>query len=270
MKEEISLGELIVILLKFAKKNFLLFTIAAIIGAGIGYFRESTVVPKHKSEAVYCSDLLEANRLLEIVSDFETATKTGNYKFLAEKLDIAEDSARKISSIAVEVIEPEIHYRTDVDLTKSKLHQCIKVTCSAYDPDIFEIIGTKILAVFTNHEPTKQIVQNRIEGYKRNLKKIKDDVSFLTEQRILTYKQLQAGNSKIDINQFDNESQFIYAYEKIVEIEELVNRTKAAVLMKPFNTTTTAKHSKTKGIAVMAILFLGIAFAIAVFREIKV
>ena len=269
MKEEISLGELIVILLKFVKKNFILFIIAGVIGSGIGYFKESRVIPKHSSEAIFCSDLLEANRLLEIISDFETASKTGNYKFLSNKLNISIDSAAKISGINVEIIEPEINYRTDVDLTKSKLHQCIKVTCYATNPNVFGVVEEELLEMFNNHPETKQIVDHRIDGYRRNLKRINSDIEFLSEQRIKTYDQFQSGKSKIDINQFDNESQFIYAYDKIVEIEELINRTKAAVLMKPFNTMTVASHSKTKGMIVMAMLFLVIAGVIAVFREIK-
>ena len=104
---------------------------------------------------------------------------------------------------------------------------------------------------------------------RENIEQIKNDILFLSEQRVKTYDKLQQGNSNIDINQFDNEGQFIFAYEKISVLEELYLRTKAAVLMKPFNKMTIAIHSKTKGIAVMAILFLGIAFAIAVFKEIK-
>lgn len=269
MKEEISLGELIVLTFKFIKKNFILFGVALIIGIGVGYFKENRVIPKHTSKAVYCSDLLEGNRLQEIISDFETSVAEGNYSFLAKALNISVVSARQIANISIEVIEPEINYRTDLDLTHSKLHHCIWVTCNSSSPSIYQTLEEKILQTFENHSEVKQIVEQRKRGYKENIEQIKNDILFLSEQRVKTYDKLQQGNSNIDINQFDNEGQFIFAYEKISVLEELYLRTKAAVLMKPFNKMTIAIHSKTKGIAVMAILFLGIAFAIAVFKEIK-
>jgi|GEM_PF-6329788 hypothetical protein len=270
MKEEISLGELIVLGLKFIKKNSILFGVALLIGIGIGYFKEKRLIPTHTSEAVICSDLLEGKRLKEIISDFGTSVSQGNYSFLAKALDISIDSASQIKNITIEVIEPEINYRTDVDLTHSKLHHCIKVTCKSTSLPIYQTLEEKTLQTFENHPEVKQIVDQRKSGYKENIEQIKNDIIFLNEQRVKTYNKLLQGNSNIDINQFDNEGQFIFAYEKITVLEELYLRTKAAVLLKPFNKMTVAKHSKTKGIAVMAIMFLGIAFAIALFREIKV
>ncbi len=269
MKEEISLGELIVILLKFLKKNILLFFLAGIIGAVIGYFKESRVVPKHKSEAVICSDILDASRLKDIVSDLESATKNRNLAYLAETLNIPADSAAKISSIKIELIESETNYRSDVDMTKIKTHQCIKLICTVGTPRVLSAIEQTALSLLEGHSEVSSIIKHRKSVYQKNIEKIKDDIEFLSEQRKKTYQQLQSGNNKIDINQFDNESQFIYAYEKLGDLQELYMRTKAAVLIKPFIKNTVARHSKTKGIAMMAIVFLALAFAVGVFREIK-
>jgi len=270
MKEEISLGELIVISLKFIKKNFIILVASLIIGGVIGYIKESRVVPKHSSEAVICSDLLEGNLLKEIISDFETATSRGNYSYLAKALSISIDSARKISNISIEVFKPEINYRTDVDLTHSKLHHCIKITCTSFSSNLFEVVEHELLKTFTNHEETKYIVEERKTNYIKNIEKINEDLVFLKNQRIKLYAQLDNGNSKIDINQFDSEGQFIAGYMKIAVLKELVLRTKAAVLMKPFNKMTIATYSKSKGIILMALVFILIAFLIAIYREIKI
>ncbi|MAZ36465.1 MAG: hypothetical protein CL842_03320 [Crocinitomicaceae bacterium] len=268
MKEEISLGELIVICLRFTKKNIFLFVIAAAIGVAIGYFKESKVIPTHKSEAVICSDIIDGQRLQDIISDLESATKNGNYAYLSNALNISKDSASSISYFNIEVIESETPYRSDLDMTKIKTHQCIKVTCSAKAPGVFAAVENAILSILSNHSEVKSIVDFRKDSYSKNIKKIKEDIEYLSDQRRKVYDKLVNG-SGTDINQFDNQGQFIFAYQKITDLEELSLRTKAAVLMKPFNTSTVARHSKTKGITVMVILFLALAFAVAVFREIK-
>lgn len=269
MNDEISLGELFIAILKFIKRNIIAFSIALVVGLVLGYFKESRKMPLHKSEAVYCSDLLEARRLKEIVSDFETATIDQNFAFLAARLSIPEDSARMISSIKIELIESDIHYRTDVSLAQSKLHHCIKIICMTENAELFKKVERGILSAYTNHEDTKAIVDLRKSTYLRDIEKINNDLDFLREQRKKTYEAIQKGNTNIDINQFDNETNFVMAYEKMEELEELYLRTKAAVLMKPFNKMAMAKHSKTKGIAITIFLCLSAVGIVALFREIK-
>lgn len=269
MKEEISLGELIVLALKFTKKNLPIFLIAIVIGIGVGYFKESRVIPKHKSEAVICSDILDGQRMQEIISEFETAAKTGNSIFLSEKLGITIDSAKTISSIEIERIESETTYRSDVDLTKIKTHQCIRITCTAVKPGVFNSLQNAILSLLSNHSETKSIVDHRKNAYVSNIEKIKKDINFISKQRELIYEKLQSGNSKIDINQFDNQGQFIIAYQKVTDLEELLLRTKAVILIKPFNTLTVASHSKTGGIIKTLLMFFFLSIVVAIFREIK-
>tara|TARA_B100000795_G_scaffold149215_1_gene111757 strand:+ start:43868 stop:44680 length:813 start_codon:yes stop_codon:yes gene_type:complete len=269
MNEEISLGELIVSVLRFIKRNFLIMGIAIFIGGVLGYFKESTKTPTYKSEAVFCSDLLEANRLKELSSDFETAVRNNNYAFLSQKLSIPIDSVKQITGIKIEIIETEATYRNDVNLSRSKLHNCIRVICSVTNAQLFNSIENSILRNFKNHPESKEIVSQRKSGYKRDIEKISNDIVFLTEQRVKLFDKIQQGALKNDINQFDTESHFIFAYEKMSELEELFLRTKVAVLMKPFNAMTVATHSKTKGIIVTVIICLFIAVTIAVFREIK-
>lgn len=270
MKEEISLGELIVLVLQFVKKYFILFAVAIGIGIGIGYYKQSKVIPKHNSEAVICSDIHDGQRLKEIISEFEIATRTGNIQFLSQKLGISADSAANIESIKVELIKPEIAYRTDVDLTKVKTHNCIKVKCTAKRPSIYTLVQETLMKEFNEHIASKAIVDQRRKGYTETINNIVKDIEFLSDQRVKMFKQLENSNSKIDINQFDTEGQFIQAYEKKAMFEELLIRTKAAVLMKEFNTLTKATHSKLGGIIKMIVICLALAFAVAVFREIKV
>lgn len=245
-------------------------SIGLLIGASIGYIKQSQVIPKHQSEAVICSDILDGQRLSEIISDFQTATRTGNNSFIAEVLSISLDSASKISSIEIEFIEPETKYRTDVDLTKVNTHHCIKVFCSSKDKSIFTHLEKGIMNVFNNHPESKSIVDQRKKGYKETIDRIVKDINFLTEQREKMFNKLTEGNANVDINQFDNESSFIQAYEKKNMYEELYLRTKVATLIKPFNKHTIATHSKLGGIIKMVVICLALAFTVAVFREIKV
>lgn len=270
MKEEISLGELVVICLRFTKKYLLWFVIAAAIGIAFGYYQQSKVLPKHYSEAIICSDILDGQRLSEIITDFEEASKSNNLGFFAEKLGISKDSAANIGSIKIEFIKPEIIYRTDVDLTKVNTHHCIRVICSTKSTNMFSVLENSLIETYTNHSESKSIVDQRKKGYKETIDRIVKDIDFLTEQREKMFNKLTEGNANVDINQFDNESSFIQAYEKKNMYEELYLRTKVATLIKPFNKHTIATHSKLGGIIKMVVICLALAFAVAVFREIKV
>ena len=269
MNDEISLGELVILILRFLKKNIILISTFLIIGVFLGYLKESQVAPKYKSEAIFCSDLIESERLSEIISDFEIATINGNYKYISKVLGIPIDSAANIVSIKVEIVEPEKKSPSINNLKSVISYQCIKVTCLASSSWIFADLENVLLDLITNHSESKAIVENRKSEYLKNISKIEEDMVFLKEQRIKTFEKLLQSKESVDINQYDNEGEFIYAYEKISTLKELYLRSKVVVLLKPFNKMTVATHSKTKGIILFAIMFFSIAILIAIFKGIK-
>jgi hypothetical protein len=269
MNDEISLGELVILILRFLKKNIILLITFLIIGLILGYVKERQVAPKFKSEAIFCSDMIESERLSEIISDFETATINGNYKYISDVLGIPFDSASNLVGIKIEVIEPEKKSHSVSNFKSAIGYQCIKVTCISTSSMIFTDLENVLLNYLTNHKESKAIVDNRKSEYLKNIAKIEEDMVFLKNQRIKTFEKLLQSKESVDINQFDNEGQFIYAYEKISNLKELYLRSKVAVLLKPFNKMTVASHSKTKGIILTGLMFFSIAMLIAIYRGIK-
>ncbi len=270
MKEEISLGELIIGLLRFFKKYFIWIAISVVFGFFIGYLNESNKPAKYVSETIICSDIVDAKRLKEIISDFENEVESRNMKYLSEIFGIPLDSAEKITRISVKIIESEKNYRSDLNLTYSKLNQCISVEAEITTPSMYGNIQHAIQSILENHSEIKQIVDQRKQGYQFTKESINLDILFLKEQRVKMYEHLTSNSGRIDINQFDSEAEFIQSYEKLNELDELIIRTKAFNLIKPFNKNVLSKKSKIKGIASSIFLCSFVMIVVLLYREIKV
>ena len=104
MKEDISLGELLLEILRFLRRNILILSVALVIGALLGSILENNRASRYESDLVLCSDLVENDRLKEILGELSRAVIDRNYDYLSQLSGMDASELSKLKSLDVKVI----------------------------------------------------------------------------------------------------------------------------------------------------------------------
>ncbi len=269
MNDEISLGELIIVSLKFIRKYIILLASLAILGGISGYIIDKNKNTVYRSNMILCSDLVNHQLLHKMLKDVVLATEQGNADFLSKALKLDNAICASISEIVIKQIDNEHKYDTKSDLSRNRFEECIVITCKVLDPKILPNIEKAITRLINSNQHLNSIVEIRKKNYTENRILVQADVELLRKEREMIYQNLKNGDSNIDIIQFDAQEDFIKGYDKIAEYNELLSRSLPSIVVKSFSEGSLPVNSKRTQIIKSLALGLFAGLIIALFKEIK-
>ena len=269
MNDDISLGELIVVSLKFIRKYIILLATLAILGGIGGYVIDKNKNTVYRSNMILCSDLVNHQLLNKMLKDVVLATEQGNAEFLSTALKLDKSICSLISEVVIKQIDNEHKYDTKSDLSRNRFEECIVITCKVLDPKVLPDIEKAISRLINSNQHLSSIVEIRRKSYTENRILVQGDVELLRKEREMIYQNLKNGNSNIDIIQFDAQEDFIKGYDKIAEYNELLSRSLPSVVVKSFSEGALPINSTRTQIIKFLALGLFAGLLIALFKEIK-
>ena len=270
MNDEISLGELVVSILRFVKKYLILLSILFAAGAAVGFFQESRVPVFYTSNIVLCSDIIKRERAEEIIMDLKNAVVQGNDSYLANKLQISEQEASQISKVDIDKFENATAYGTRARIIENQFEECTNVSISVLDKTIFSKVESGILEIFSTHPVVTQILNSRRTNIQNSKKLVLEDIEYLRNQRKKFIESLDQRKGVTDVDQFVTEGELIYAYDKVTDYSELLDRLVPAYIMKSFSEVTSDPKNYVKKMILMGVVFSLFGIFFGIYREVKI
>ncbi|MCW5910435.1 MAG: hypothetical protein KIT62_05145 [Cyclobacteriaceae bacterium] len=190
--DEIDLIELVVSILKFLNKNFIVFSGFILLGLGlsIGMYSISTRV--YESKMILQSDILTESYAERITESLDRLIKEENRKMLSTRLNITEEEAQKISKIEIESVK-------QTSTSKEKDESIFIITCEIKEKSILPKLQDGIIALLRNNEFVKIRVKQRETYYTSLIAKIQEEINSLDslKQRLFQGKPIYGKSAEM-------------------------------------------------------------------------
>ncbi len=264
MKEDISLGELLLEILKFLRRNFIILILALVVGGVLGSLLESNRAPKYESELILCSDLVEHNRLKEILDEISRAVNEKNFAYLSELSGFQSEDLAQLKSLDVKVLVRAKDFKVPEEYMDNRINNCVRLSCSTEDPTLLPKLQELCLKTVADNNLVNKLYENKKSVLSTTSSRLEEDILLLRENR---KKYLASEGSEAASE--DTQNDLNEAYVLKTDIDERLGRLAEAYIAKPFNEQVTATAELAKQGLMYAFLFLGLAIAFAFFRELK-
>jgi hypothetical protein len=170
--DEIDLTELVVSILKFLNKNFIVFSVFILLGIGFSILAYALSPRVYESKMILQSDILTESYAERITESLDRLIKENNRQVLSARLNITEVEAEKINKIEIESIKQSTG-------SKEKEESIFIITCEIKDKSILSKLQAGIIALLRNNEFVKIRVKQREIYYTSLIAKIQEEINSL-------------------------------------------------------------------------------------------
>ncbi len=237
---EIDIIELILKIYIYTKKYILVFAIAIILGAIVGFFKNKTTTTRYKSEMIIISkiqndlsyktmartrkniDVGDNDVIVNIIKAFQQKLSNKNYVFLSKQTKLTELELKNITTISAKIIEDD--NSADFDY--------LSINVNSTKPDVYKNLSLGIINYINNNN----YIKNK---YKKDSILIQELIA-QTDKKINDLEEYSAQKFDKNNNDFvimnDNsvygESVHLMAYKQKL-VQEL-NSLKTATIIEDF------------------------------------
>jgi len=261
MKEDISLGELLLEILRFLRRNILILSVALVIGALLGSILENNRASRYESDLVLCSDLVENDRLKEILGELSRAVIDRNYDYLSQLSGMNASELSKLKSLDVKVIARAKDFEQYMD---NRINNCVQLTCSTEDPALLPTLEALCMKIVADNSLVSKLYENKMAVLSTASGRLEEDIQLLRESR-----KKYLNDATAEAPSEDTQGDLNEAYELKADYDQRLGRLVEAYVAKSFNDQVRATQEVAKQGVMFAFLFLGLAAAFAFFRELK-
>jgi len=261
VKEDISLGELLLEILRFLRRNILILSVALVIGALLGSILENNRASRYESDLVLCSDLVENDRLKEILGELSRAVIDRNYDYLSQLSGMDASELSKLKSLDVKVIARAKDFEQYMD---NRINNCVQLTCSTEDPALLPTLEALCMKIVADNSLVSKLYENKMAVLSTASGRLEEDIQLLRESR-----KKYLNDATAEAPSEDTQGDLNEAYELKADYDQRLGRLVEAYVAKSFNDQVRATQEVAKQGVMFAFLFLGLAAAFAFFRELK-
>ena len=251
-EKEIDLLDLLINIVRFIKRRFLLFTLSLIIGIAFGYVNYS-ITDNTYSTNVY-SSCIDINKqlLYEFINPIKSDILKENYTEASKRLNISSDLVNNLKGF-------------DID---TSWNHSLKINLLVSDINETDSLARSIISYINNIKMIKSVIEKKYNNSAFIISKIENELVRLDKTQELFLNNLENNNSEILISQTANiNEQSIRLYEKKLRLEDEILLIKPSEIYSDMEYVFTPQNSLYSKIFYGALGFLFIGFIIAIILE---
>ncbi|MBX2914228.1 MAG: hypothetical protein KF856_03035 [Cyclobacteriaceae bacterium] len=170
--DEIDIRVLIISILKFLHKNFVVLSVFAVLGVGTAIAIYALSKKVYESKMILQSDILTESYAERITESLDRLIKEDNMQVLSVRLNITEEEAANINKIEIESVK-------QTTASKEKEESIFIITCEIKDKSILPKLQDGIISLLRNNEFVKIRVKQRETYYTNLIAKIQEEINSL-------------------------------------------------------------------------------------------